>query len=153
MMDPLPCPFCGADPVIHEHRIEDEGYTACECPDFGRTHIAGVHADSAEEAVAGWNKRAAPAAERGEQINAKFDAKKDTAPDPALLKLLDLGEGPATVLKDSGGIHSPWWLVLPNGAAISFNHHADDKVDELRAKFVCDAINKALGFERRGGNS
>lgn len=67
-MTPLPCPFCGAPPVVGEHRSSDEtgeceGYAYAECPNHGATHFAGVHADSIDEAVAVWNARAAPATE------------------------------------------------------------------------------------------
>ena len=57
----LPCPFCGAMPTSkwaspNVPGMEDCGYWGIDC---GGCESAHVHADSEEEAIAAWNRRAA----------------------------------------------------------------------------------------------
>jgi hypothetical protein len=68
MTEPLPCPFCGAAPIIHKHRdtpnAKEQGVSAgawaqVECASdkcamrIVKTHRCG----SADDAVAIWNAR------------------------------------------------------------------------------------------------
>jgi hypothetical protein len=40
--------------------------------------------------------------------------------------------------------HDPWYVVLPNTAALKLGYHSDDSVDKAHAEFIAAAINKAL---------
>lgn len=64
---PLPCPFCGLEPRVGEHRGSDAdgesyGYSFIECQKHGSNQFVGVHADSHDECLAAWNKRETPMA-------------------------------------------------------------------------------------------
>lgn len=45
--------------------------------------------------------------------------------------------------QDINDLHSPWFLVMPGGDSIPFNHNADDAVDCARAMWVAAACNLA----------
>ncbi len=64
----LPCPFCGAQPLIRDFREttdvtgEVEGYAAAECYHGGTSNTAVLfHCNTPEEAKELWNRRAQPA--------------------------------------------------------------------------------------------
>jgi hypothetical protein len=40
------------------------------------------------------------------------------------------------------GDHTPWQIVMPCGGVLELNHHADDAVDEARAKWIGAALNQ-----------
>ena len=75
MADLKPCPFCGATPIIERRDVEPQGdpwygdkvvrFILCECGAslFDRYFHEGF--DSSEEAIAAWNRRAAPADKQG----------------------------------------------------------------------------------------
>lgn len=49
---------------------------------------------------------------------------------------------PFRVLKvGEPGDHTPWQIVMPCGGVLELNHHADDAVDEARAKWIGAALN------------
>jgi hypothetical protein len=51
----------------------------------------------------------------------------------------------AYAFKDpSSGEHDPWFVVLPNAAALRLGYHADDSVDKAHAEFIAAAINRAV---------
>lgn len=53
---------------------------------------------------------------------------------------------PFTV-RDEPGEHDPCWLVMPDGAMVAFNHHAEHGVDQARVKFIADACTGRPGKE------
>lgn len=65
--DLKPCPFCGAEPLMQEHEPhthsvglglpDHPGSFTIECPTDG---CCGLIADAKTEAIAAWNRRAAP---------------------------------------------------------------------------------------------
>ena len=46
--------------------------------------------------------------------------------------------------KDPSDKHSAWFVVMPNGAMLEFNHNADDAVDEATARWVAETLNAAM---------
>jgi hypothetical protein len=55
------------------------------------------------------------------------------------------GRTQAYAFKDpSSGEHDPWFVVLPNGAALRLGYHADDATDKAHAEFIAAAINRAM---------
>jgi hypothetical protein len=48
---------------------------------------------------------------------------------------------------DMPGEHDPCYLIMPGGATLALNHHAQNGVDQARAQFIADACNVALRGE------
>ena len=49
------------------------------------------------------------------------------------------------VIKDGDpGDHTPWYVIMPGGACLSFSHHTSDAVDEARARWFAEIGNAAL---------
>jgi hypothetical protein len=56
----------------------------------------------------------------------------------------DWPDAPFTLFLDEPGEHDPCYIVMPDGAMLSLNHHATPGVDVARAKFIVDACNAAM---------
>jgi Lar family restriction alleviation protein len=81
----LPCPFCGGavavEKVFASDQYESYGYWSIECTAHeAQTGLfCGVHADSEDEAIAAWNRRAPD--EAGKPVFLPSSAKGNTSPD------------------------------------------------------------------------
>lgn len=57
----------------------------------------------------------------------------------------DFGDRSAYAFKrPSASQHDPWYVVLPNTAALKLGYHADDEIDRQHAEFIAAAINRAI---------
>jgi hypothetical protein len=57
----------------------------------------------------------------------------------------DFGDRKAYAFKaPNAGEHDPWFVVLPNMAALKLGYHADDEIDRQHAEFIAAAINRAI---------
>jgi hypothetical protein len=57
----------------------------------------------------------------------------------------DFGDRKAYAFKaPDAGEHDPWYVVLPNMAALKLGYHADDAIDRTHAEFIAAAINRAV---------